>query len=94
MTKDEFFAKHQLEGSLAILDLDANDDQSEFCYNALLYYREYPLDECIALFSEEKMSEKEFVEWMLDELNWIIQRAKNAKRFIKKRQKTMQEDTM
>ncbi|WP_257792069.1 hypothetical protein [Mannheimia haemolytica] len=40
------------------------------------------------------MTESEFIELMLDELEWIIRRAKNAKRFVKKRQKTMREEIM
>lgn len=95
MNKNEFFKKYHLEGSLAILDLDANDDQSQFCHQALLEYRELPLDTFLAEYSDdEDMTESEFIELMLDELEWIIRRAKNAKRFVKKRQKTMREEIM
>ncbi|MCW9699478.1 MULTISPECIES: hypothetical protein [Pasteurellaceae] len=94
MNKDEFFKKYQLDGSLVILDLDANDDDSKFCYEALLAYRNLPLNEFIVEYLDEYMTESEFIESMLDTLDEIISRAKNAKRFIKKRKKTMKEETM
>lgn len=81
MTKDEFFKKFALESSLAVLTLDEADDITSDMYELLLKYREYSeLD----FFNEHELTREEFLEFMDDYADVVINRMKSHKKFIKK----------
>ncbi|MGQ0287142.1 hypothetical protein ACT2CV_08060 [Pasteurellaceae bacterium 22721_9_1] len=95
MTKDEFFEKNSLAGSLAILALDENDDSANFCYNGLLLYRELTLEECFEKMFDgdpgiiDDMTEDFYLDWIISELQGTIARAKRAKQFVKELKKSI-----
>lgn len=92
MTKDEFVKKYREELSQIILELDENDDQSSELYDLVLGYRACSLGLLMEEFNFD--SEKEMLEYLIDEFDGQILRAARAKDFFKKRLKTIKEATM
>ena len=87
LSKPEFFSAHLLEGSLAILALDENSGESEKLYEALLDYREMPLEEFLKQHGFE--NEQECLDYFLLSLDIVSSNIRKVKGFIKKRRKTI-----
>ncbi|WP_101774614.1 hypothetical protein [Pasteurella oralis] len=92
MTKDDFFNKYQLEGSLILLNLDAMDDISKYCYETFMSYRNLPLTEFLQQndpTENNTYTEEEFISDFIANLDGIILYAKLVKAFIKKRKRSI-----
>lgn len=88
MTKDDFFNKYQLEGSLILLHLDAMDDISKDCYETFMDYRDLSLLEFLQKnnpTNEGNYTEKEFIDDFMNRLDSIVLYAKSVKAFMRKR---------
>lgn len=87
LSKPEFFSTHLLEGSLAILALDENSCESEKLYEALLDYREMPLEEFLKRYGFD--NEQECLDYFLLSLDIVSSNIRKVKGFIKKRRKAI-----
>ncbi|TPH21804.1 hypothetical protein EUX48_07415 [Haemophilus haemolyticus] len=91
MTKNEFFKKNEDENGLVAVYLDELEDICADLYERYCAYRNPNIDVETLLdeFEIDDYSEREYVEFFIDDLDRVVLLAQLAKRFIKKRLKSI-----
>lgn len=92
ISKEQFWQENQQKGSLMILRLDENDDQSRMLYEQMLAYRDLPLNP--ELFENEIEDEKELLSLMIFDLDTVISNAECVKAFLEERLEYLEEEIM